>query len=180
MPENLEHEDYQLITNAQQDPEAFRELYNKYVDQIFQFVYYRVGSHREEAQDITAEVFTRALKLLPKFKWQGFPYSAYLYRVARSVCQEYYRKEKPTEGIADTVIVDTKSMGSETQADLQLLWKRIQKYGPDIVQIFELRYLEDRSYEEIAAIVGKSPGTIRTAVSRTIDKLQASYGQTTD
>lgn len=175
-----EHEDQQLIVNAQQDSEAFRALYSKYVDQIFQFVYYRVGNHRETAQDLTAEVFTRALKQLPKFQWQGYPYSAYLYRVARSVCQEQYRKEKPTEDIEETVIADTESTDAQTEADLKLLWQRIGEQGPLVQQVFELRYLEDQSYDEIAQIVGKSPGAIRTLVSRTIDRLQDSYGQTTD
>lgn len=175
--QTTEHEDQRLIANAQEDPEAFRELYNKYVDKIFQFIYYRVGEHREVAQDLTAEVFTRALKQLPKFQWRGFPYSAYLYRVARSICQEHYRRVEPIDDIEETVVVDRKSMTAATQMDLQLLWKEIGQYGSDVREVFELRYLEDLSYDEIAEIIGKSPGAIRTLVSRTIDKLQDTYGQ---
>ncbi|MBI2410990.1 MAG: sigma-70 family RNA polymerase sigma factor [Candidatus Kerfeldbacteria bacterium] len=172
------HEDQELIARAQQQPDAFAALYDKYVDRIFQFVYYRTGQHQEAAEDATAEVFTRALKTLPTFMWQGYPYSAYLYSVARSVCQDYY-KQRVVEDIETVVVKDERSLSMETQTDIHLLWQRLREFPPEVQEIFELRYLEDLSYDEIAQIVDKKSGAIRTLVSRTIDKLQHTYEQAT-
>lgn len=176
--EGILHEDQALIERAQQQPDAFAALYEKYVNRIFQFIYYRTGSHQEVAEDLTAEVFTRALKNMATFTWQGYPYSAYLYSVARSVCQDHYAQHA-TEDIETVVVKDERSFSAQTQADITLLWERLREFPPDVQEIFELRYLEDLSYDEIAHVVNKKPGAIRTLVSRTIDKLQHTYEQTT-
>lgn len=171
------HEDQSLILAAQQDPNAFAPLYQKYVDRLFQFIYYRVGQNRELAEDCTAEVFTRAFARITEFEWRGYPYSAYLYSIARSICQVQYKKQ-PTVNLEDVVIVDEKYRSVIVQADVQLLWQAIRTLSPEVQEVMELRFLDDLSYDEIGEIVGKKAGAIRTQVSRTIDSLQAIYAPT--
>src|SRR5690349_13389379 len=67
-----------LVEAAQADPARFGELYERYVDAIYSFSYHQTGSH-QQAEEVTAETFERALKHLPRYRWRGVPYSALLY-----------------------------------------------------------------------------------------------------
>lgn len=174
-----EHEDKQLIERAQANPEEYAALYSKYVDRIFQYIYYKTGQHRDTAEDLTAEVFLRAMRNLEKFTWQGHPYSSYLYQIARSVCQEQYaRSEKATVDIEDLVLKDESPGGGNTgemTAELRMLWDHINALDPPLPEIFQLRYIEDLPFDEIGIIVGKKAGAVRTALSRATKKLQEAY-----
>jgi DNA-directed RNA polymerase specialized sigma24 family protein len=86
------HPDQALVAAAAADSAAFVYLYTKYVDKIYQFIYYRTGQNPEVAQDLTAEVFARGLQHIDRFEWQGYPYSAYLYQIARGLCQRSYNQ----------------------------------------------------------------------------------------
>lgn len=168
--------DEQLIVAAQHDSEAFGVLYQKYVHKIYSFILYRVNQQVDIAEDLTAEVFTRALGTLNRFQWQGYPYSTYLYQVARSICLDYYKK--PTMINVDEIEVSgTTATDLSMQVDVRLLWEKISRFDVEIQEIFSLRFLQGLSYEIIGEILQKKPGAIRTIVSRTITKLQAEYGQ---
>ncbi|MFH0819298.1 MAG: sigma-70 family RNA polymerase sigma factor [Patescibacteria group bacterium] len=146
--------DEQLISAAQANSEAFAELYNKYVDKIFRYIYYHTNRDKDTAEDLTTEVFTRALKALPKFKWQGHPYSSYLYQVARTVCQDFYgHKQHINIDNVEYKLGENETLSKKS--DLLILWERIKQMKPPIPEVFELRYLEDLPYEEISKIVGK-------------------------
>lgn len=171
-----EHEDKQLVEQAQQHPEHFAALYTKYVDRIFQYIYYKTGQHQDTAEDLTAEVFTRCLKNIAHFEWQGYPYSSYIYQVARSVCiEQYAQNEKQTVDIEEVIISGGSGENAALQTELHILWERVNELDPPLPEIFELRYIEDLPYEEIAVIIGKKPGAVRTSVSRALKKLQESY-----
>lgn len=79
-----------LIERAKVNKEAFGELYAKYVDRIENYVYYRVGN-REDAEDLTARIFERAMKHIPRYQDQGVPFSAWLYRIARNLVANWHR-----------------------------------------------------------------------------------------
>ncbi|PIW36587.1 MAG: hypothetical protein COW24_04480 [Candidatus Kerfeldbacteria bacterium CG15_BIG_FIL_POST_REV_8_21_14_020_45_12] len=171
--------DQELIVAAQRNREAYALLYDKYFDQIYRYIFFRVDKNEDTTADLTAEVFARGMQYLPTYQWQGHPYSAYLYQVARSILSEEYGRQSKfsISDISDIEIIDVKSGENIlTQTDVQLLWQAIITYPEPIPEVFELRYLEDKSYDEIAEIIGKRPGTIRTLVSRTLKQLQKSYG----
>lgn len=169
------HEDKHLIEAAQQDVQQFSVLYEKYVDLIFKFIFYRVDKNRDVAEELVADVFTKALQNLNRFEWQGYPYSAYLYKVARSVCSQYYGK-KTIVDIEDIQVEDSKTAQKiTTQVELQMMWKQIATFSPEVQELFQLRYVEDLPYNEIAEIVGKKEGTIRTALSRAVSTLKEAY-----
>lgn len=170
------HEDYELIKRAQAHPDHFAALYNKYVDKIFQFIYYRTGQNKQLAQDLTAETFTRALQALPKFQWQEHPYSTYLYTVARSVCVKQY-KEKVTIDV-DTIQIESNAHVSQSEGvDALLLWEYVATLPPKTQELLQLRFIEDLSFDDIAQIVGKSSGLIRTAISRALKNIKKEYEQ---
>lgn len=166
-----------LIEQAQADPEQFAVLYQKYTDRIFQFIYYRVNNDRETALDLTAEVFMRALRTIHAFTWQGLPYSAYLYRIARSVCIEQYSKHQPLIDISDIDIPDTQQSPNEA-AEITLIWKKISTFPKDTQELFELHYLEGLSYEEIGSLLNKKPSSLRTTMTRAIATLRKYYETT--
>ncbi|MCL0091864.1 sigma-70 family RNA polymerase sigma factor [Dehalococcoidales bacterium] len=89
---NLEQEK-ELVERAKNDAEAFGELYEQYYPQIFGYVLRRTASI-EIAQDITSEVFFKTLKNLGQFRYPGFPFSSWLYRIATNEITNYFRKNK--------------------------------------------------------------------------------------
>lgn len=167
--------DAALVSAAQLDTAAFAALYEKYAEPIYRYIYFRVGRSAETAEDLTADVFVKALRSLPQYKDQGHPYSAYLYRIARTTCIDFYRSHAstPTVELAETVVAAPGDL--VIQADVALLWQKLEQYDSTTVEIFQLRYLEQLPFETIAEIVGKKPGALRTLVSRTINQLQQSY-----
>lgn len=169
-----EHEDKELVLKAQKSPEAFSALYEKYVEKIYSYIYYKTGQNVELAEDLTAEVFTRSLKNIGNFVWQGHPYSSYLYMVARSICIEQYKKEELVD--IESIAVEGDDGGdSQQSAELRLLWEKIAEMSPYVQEICHLRFVQDLSFDEIAEIVDKKPGAVRTAISRTIATLQQAY-----
>lgn len=170
------HEDHELIERAQTHPKHFAALYTKYVDKIFQFIYYRTGQNKQLAQDLTAETFTRALQALPRFQWQGYPYSTYLYTVARSVCVKQY-KEKVTVDIDRIQIASNAHVSQSEGVDALLLWQHIATLPSKTQELLQLRFIEDLSFDDIAEVVGKSSGSIRTAISRALKSIKAEYEQ---
>lgn len=174
---NAAERDLELIAKAQKNANEFRTLYDLYVDQIYRFIYYRVSQHQETAEDLTSEVFAKALHALPKFRDQGYAYSTYLYQVARSVCADYYRKHKEVDDIEEVEVSDGSfaRINIENATDSTFLWEKIAELPVTLQEMVRLRYIEDLSHEEIGKIVGKSPGAVRTALSRAIDQLHDMY-----
>lgn len=164
-------DDQLLIQNAQADPQQFSALYQKYVDELRTFIFYRCGNQHELADDLTADIFTKAFQALPTFQWQGYSYRSYLYQLARNRVIDYYRVAHQIPVELDPETISYRGQMSE-EVDLHLMWQKIRALGPDVTELFELRYLQGLSFDEIADIVGKSSGSLRTLISRTIDQLQ--------
>ena len=87
----------QLIEQAKTDPEAFGKLYELYVEKIYSYVYYRIGN-QQEAEDLTAKVFYRALDHIPNYNNKGVPFAAWLYRIAHNLVANWYRDRKRQRG----------------------------------------------------------------------------------
>ena len=79
-----------LINLARTNPEAFGVLYERYLERIYNYVYFRVGNV-DDAEDLTAKVFFKALKSIGGYKHMGLPFSAWLYRIAHNLIANYHR-----------------------------------------------------------------------------------------
>lgn len=86
-------DDHDLVDRSRRDPAAFGELFDRYHDRIYAFVYRRTG-HRQDAEDLTAAVFEQAFGGVRRFRWQGKPFAAWLYTVASRRLADYYRRER--------------------------------------------------------------------------------------
>ncbi len=154
-----------LVHRAQQrDQQALAQLYGEYFDKIYRYVSIRVGD-KIEAEDITQQVFLKALQSIASFRWKGIPFSAWLFRIAHNQVIDYLRKKTKRA----TVPVDESAVSSSS--DPQLLVER----GLDIEQllsatkrlteaqreVISLRFAGELSIAEVARIMGKSPGAVK-------------------
>jgi RNA polymerase sigma-70 factor (ECF subfamily) len=88
-----------LVAQAKTDPEAFGALYERYVQKIYSYVYYRTGN-QHDAEDLTAKVFQRALVSLDRYTSRGLPFSAWLYRIAHNLVANWHRDQGPANAAA--------------------------------------------------------------------------------
>ncbi|HMB65796.1 MAG TPA: sigma-70 family RNA polymerase sigma factor [Patescibacteria group bacterium] len=163
----------ELITRCRAgDGESFGLLYDAYIQKIFNFIYYRVGS-REIAEDLTSQTFFKALKKIKKF--QGEYFSAWLFRIARNTVIDHYRTSRPTDNIDEffdlrshkdlEAEVDTKRTLEEVKNFLKTLKKEQE-------EVVIMRVWEGLSYKEIAEVIGKSEANCKMIFSRALNSLR--------
>ena len=157
---------------------AFSEIYNKYVNGIFRFVFLKVDS-RQTAEDLTSETFLKGWRA---FKIQN-PISkiknprAFLYKIARNLVVDYYRQKTHFRIISienAKFIRDPKNLEEKMNLDLDMLRIKtsLSKLQDTHQEIIILRYLDDLSFSEIAEILDKSENAVRVSLSRALDKLK--------
>jgi RNA polymerase sigma-70 factor (ECF subfamily) len=160
------------------DPESFGVLYDRYLDKIYRFVYYKVYA-KEVAEDITSEVFQKALEKIKSFDASKGTFSAWLYRIARNSVIDHYRKGKDDVSIEDTFDVGFDERTPETLDAIAALSK-VSEYLETLTakqrEIIVLRVWEELSYQEIAAITGGSEDSVKMAFSRSIRELRDKCG----
>lgn len=154
---------------------AFGLLYDKYNDQIYRFVYLKV-SHREEAEDLTHQVFLNAWQNIKSYKIQGFPFSSWLYQIARNQVIDHYRTKKETidlENIEEPVSSENSlSDNISLNMEMEMIKKAISKLKPEQQDVLILRFIQDLSPKETAATLGKMESTVRVLQHRAIKNLQ--------
>ena len=167
--------DDHLVLAAKADREHFGVLYNKYYEQVARFVYQRTDT-KDEAMDITQQVFMQAMVALDKYEPRGFPFSSWLYRIAINEVNSYYRKNKNrrTINIDDTSLQEVITEISESYSDEkeQALMQAIQKLDEDEVLLLEMRFFEKRPFKEIAEIRDTNESAVKMKVYRLLDKLK--------
>ncbi len=175
--DEIENDEHGLLKRALNgDAEAFGDLYLRYLDPIYRYIYFRVGS-QEEAEDLTEEVFARAWEALSTFTLRGQPFTSWLYRIAHNLVVDYRRRQRPLpmpeEGLR-TIAAQTLSP-EEALAQSQevaVLIAALRELDDEEQQVILLRFVQDLSHSEVAAIIGKSEGASRVIQHRALTKLQ--------
>ena len=157
------------------DADDFGRLYDMYVDRVYRHVYYRVGTI-EDAEDLTQQVFVRAWQAIGRYKKTASPFLAWLIKISHNLVIDFYRSKK-SETYADFDDVATKPETdpahlAEAQFSQQEIRRAINKLHGDQQQVILMRFIEDFSYTEIAAALGKSEGAIRVIIHRGLAKLK--------
>ena len=176
-----------LVRRAQKDPAAFSALYDHYYSQIFGYVLRRTAD-LQAAQDITSETFFKALARLWQFRWRSIPFSAWLYRIAgNEVCQYYRRPEHRRSGSLEELQEqgfepvsprDPESELIEAQERLQRhrdyldIRRRIARLPAKYQEVMALRFFEQKQIGEIARILGKKEGTVKSLLHRAIERVR--------
>jgi len=175
-------EEKELVERARRAPEAFGKLYDQYYSQIFGYVLKRVANI-EIAQDITSEVFFKALKNLGQFKWRNISFSFWLYRIASNQITDYFRKNKHAvvslEEVSELVTNSdppTELLEAEEELkrheDFLLLHESIAGLPIKYQEVITLRFFENKQIKEIAQILGKREGTVKALIHRGLEKLR--------
>jgi RNA polymerase sigma-70 factor (ECF subfamily) len=178
-------DDTELIERAKTDKEAFGELYELYVDRIYNYVYYRTGNV-EDAEDLTARIFFKAMQHIGNYHDRGVPFSAWLYRIAHNLVANWHRDRSRRKIISldDIVQWQAPEKGPEfvTQLmeDKDALLAAIRRLPADRQELLILKFVERLSNAEIGEIMGRSEGAIKSLYHRTLlslrDDLQRSHG----
>ncbi|MBI1759022.1 MAG: sigma-70 family RNA polymerase sigma factor [Actinobacteria bacterium] len=168
---------WHLVERAQQgDAEAFGHLYDRYVDLVHRYIYYRVAD-RGTAEDFTSETFLRAWRRIGSVTNQGRDIGAWLVTIARNIVLDHVKSSryKLEVSTADMLDADTAEDGPEglvldriTHAELL---KCVKKLNPEQQECVVLRFLEGLSVAETAAVMGKNEGAIKALQHRAVRRL---------
>ncbi len=159
--------------------EAFGVLYDRYLDKIYRFIYYKTFS-KERAEDLTSDVFHKALTKIDSFASDKGNFSAWLYRIARNSVIDHYRTQKsdvPLEDVFDVGVDDRTAEVLDAQADLQKVVTYLSTLSAKQREIITLRVWEEKSYREIAEILGGTEDSVKMAFSRSIRELRERCGE---
>ena len=158
---------------------AFGLLYDHYQPKIYRFIYLKVG-HREEAEDLTHQVFLSAWNNIRGYESRGFPFSSWLYRIARNQVIDHYRTKKPTSSLDDVdveshITEDKSGTLAETKIEMERVRMALAKLKPEYQEIIIMRFVEDLSIKETAQTLGKSEGAIKLLQHRATKKLKEGF-----
>ncbi|OGO05239.1 MAG: hypothetical protein A2Y73_08380 [Chloroflexi bacterium RBG_13_56_8] len=169
----IEQDEKTCIQAAKADPSAFGALYERYVDRIYNYIYYRVGNVHD-AEDLTSRTFYRALSHLEGYEDKGVPFSAWLYRIAHNLVANWHRdrKRRPTVALDELVVRSRRKEHPEIIAELasntRFLREAIRDLDPPRQELLLLKFTEDLSNAEIGSIMGRSEGAIKSLYHRTL------------
>jgi RNA polymerase sigma-70 factor (ECF subfamily) len=166
-----------LVEAAQGDPAKFDELYELHFERVYAFVASRLRD-RTIAEDVTSEVFHRALAIMPKYEWRGVPFVAWLLRIAanaiidqaKRAAREFPAPDDPPDVSADLDLQTSELRAIEHRAQLFRLVGQLPEVQKHVV--YE-RFVEQRSIREIAKRLGKTEGAIKQLQLRAIQSLRA-------
>lgn len=184
-PKNLKRlDDGDLVDMAKAgDKDAFGELYERYVEKIYNYIYYRTGNHHD-AEDISARVFFRAMSHIESYTERGVPFQAWLYRIAHNLVANWHRdlgrrKIIPLdEYIASSLKSESPDRQAEDNEERESLLSAIRRLPEERQQLLLLKFVEHRSNAEIGDIMGRTEGAVKSLYHRTLtalrDELQSS------
>ena len=171
-------EEVALINDARTNPESFGLLYEKYVGKIYNYIYFKVGNN-DDAEDLTAKVFFKALKSIGSYRHMGLPFSAWLYRIAHNLVANHHRDRSRVAmvSIDDLVLADqSRSAAPEAlmvkKQDNAYLLELINNLTPQKQELIVLKFVQKLSNEEIGVIFGKTEGAIKSLYHRTLTELK--------
>ncbi len=168
---NKEADERLLVEAAQRDPAHFAELYSRNFHVVYAYVARRSAS-REEAEDLTSEVFHQALANLKRFEWRGAPFGAWLIRIAANAIADRWRLrawetgDPPEDELADP------NMGNvENRAGL---FQLVDRLPANQHRVIVARFVEQKNIREIAQEMNRTEGAIKQLQFRALEKLRAS------
>lgn len=174
-----QEEELKLINSAKLNPDFFGPLYNRYYHPIFLFIFKRYKD-KELCADITSQVFLKAMLNITKYVDKGYPFSAWLYRIALNEMNMYHRKhskyfeieikEKDVKLILEEIDHET------IEKNIDKLLLALEKMTDEQQQLIQLRFFDHLSFKEIGDILAISEDNAKVRVYRTLDKLKKMTG----
>jgi RNA polymerase sigma-70 factor (ECF subfamily) len=175
-------DDQMLASRAKTDRDAFGLLYERHVAAIYRYVYYRVGS-MEDAEDLTARVFARALKHVHNYNDRGVPFTAWLYRIAHNVVANFHRDNSRHPAVPLEEVDEMRSHQQhdedsdhdqriDSERERERLLRAIRLLPEERQHLIVLKFVEQMQNAEIGQIMNRSEGAIKSLYHRTLLQLR--------
>lgn len=171
-------DDRDLVDRAKSDPEAFGLLYERHVDRIYSYVYYRTGSHHD-AEDLTAQVFLQALRSICRYEHRGPPFASWLYRIAHNAVANWHRDESRRQTVALDESVERGAVREESPYQRAasnerraLLLSAIRRLPAERQELLIFKFVEQLPNSQIGELLGRSEGAIKSLYHRTLLSLR--------
>jgi RNA polymerase sigma-70 factor, ECF subfamily len=167
-----------LVELAKSDPEAFGELYERHVERIYRYIYYRIGNEAD-AEDLTARTFHQALSGLPRYVERGAPFAAWLYRIAHNLVANHHRSHKrwQTTPLEDQELLGKPSEAPEPASEAgernRALWAAIRRQPEERQRLLLLKFADCLPNDEIGRLMGRTESSIKSLYFRTLKALRA-------
>jgi RNA polymerase sigma-70 factor (ECF subfamily) len=161
----LYNEDYIVERAVEGDQGAFTQLYDLYFDKVYKYMYFRIR-RQVESEDLTQEVFIKALKAIGSYKPGKTPFAAWIFRIAHNQMIDFVRKKdkyKSTSIDEVTYVVGNEDPVSDAERNMEVeeLSAAIEELPPAQQEVISLRFIAGLSISEVAKIAGKSEGTVK-------------------
>ena len=167
---------------AQQgDSEAFALLYERYVDVVYRYVYFRVGSHHI-AEDLTSETFVRALRRLDSFTWTGRDIAAWFVTIARNIVLDHVKSSRYKLEVTTAELLDGDERAPSPEHDVlqrlrdERLVEAMRRLRPEQQECLALRFLQGLSLAETAEAMGRTAGAVKQLQLRAVRALHRELG----
>lgn len=164
----------QLIQRAQKgDKDAFGEIYNLFLKQVFRFLYFSLRNY-ELAEDLTQITFFKAWRALSTFSLSRGSFRTFLFTIARNLAIDESRKKKeiPLEAIEGYPSKEDPEEYIQIEETKKLVWEALDKLDPEDKYVVVLRFFEEFEYKEIAKTLDKKEGAVRVGLHRILRKLR--------
>ena len=168
-----------LVRLAQEgDRSSFGALYEHFFDRIYRYVSFKTGS-ASEAEDITGEVFVRMLESIHKFKWQGHPFSSWLFRIAHNLVVDHFRKKGKRNIVSlenSTTSVEAVAVDIDNIIDTELSMGEVRRAMVGLTslqkEVISLRFAAGLSVAETAHAIGKKDNAVKALQHAGLKKLR--------
>jgi len=186
-------EEKQLLEKIKENPALFGKIFDAFYKPIFNYIFHRVADY-DIARDIAADTFLKAYLKIASFSWKEISILTWLYRIATNEVNYYYRKNKVASISLDLLgsqannLFDFADYQSEKQAienelklseDFARVHRALKKLDLKYHEVLSLRFFEKKSLKEISEILNKKEGTIKSLLSRGLDKLKIEFNNAT-
>lgn len=167
-------DDRQLVEAAKQDPSRFAELYELNFARVYAYIARRVGD-RDAVQDLTSDVFHKALASIHSFEWRGVPFAGWLLRIAANMIAD--RSKRGAKEVTGQEIPDLPDLGKQPKVEeadqCARLFLLVDQLPQDQRRVIGMRFAEEKSIREIAQALGRSEGAVKQLQFRALQNLRA-------
>ena len=179
-----------FIEKAKNNPKVFGELYDQYYPRIFGYIF-RITGDYAIACDITSETFLKVWMKIGGFRWKGVSISSWIFKIATNELNQYFRKKKYTpHTLLDLAIIDGDSRANpayvndstnetitrlDQAEEFMNLHRKLTMLPPKYQKVIALRYFEEMSIAQIGQILDKKEGTVKSLLSRGLDRLKNNF-----
>jgi RNA polymerase sigma-70 factor (ECF subfamily) len=166
-----------LVERAQQgDRQALEELYLMHFDRIYSYLQMSVGN-RHDAEDLTNQTFVKMLESIDRFEWRKVPISAWLFRIAHNLAMDHFRSRRrwqPEEEPPEPPGAEARSAEEEALQSIgrQSMLAMIEDLSQDQQQVLTLKFVFNFPNADVATILGKTEGAIKSLQHRALASLQ--------